>query len=384
MSDTYKGAVTFQVLTNLTCNLDCTYCYEHNKTRGKNDINKIKKYLDIKFGEIKGVEKDVFIEFIGGESFLHPDLMDEVMEYAIGLNKERGNSKLDFQVSTNGTLLGEPAVRALIKKYWHELHIGVSIDGKKEMHDKNRMYLKGRGGSYDDIIKNLPWLFKNAHVCNLGVKATFIPDTIDHYAESVIHLFELGFPFVGANFAFEYKYTKEHSIRILRELYKVVDYMMENNLDKTHRLAQLNFEFENILKYNIDYLTNMNVERDRNYCGSCLYMSCIGFDDEVYGCNRFCTMDKGKSLFNINDKEGTFNKTLYNEAVDQWKLWPEECFKCPLKAFCSSCIAIPYEMDENPKVFLDKMNMCGWTFAQHFAKRYYKQRIDEKYKNEGK
>jgi uncharacterized protein len=52
---------------------------------------------------------------------------------------------------TNGTLIDKHI--DTIKK--HNYRLQISLDGPKELHDKNRIYRGSDKGSFDDIIKNI-------------------------------------------------------------------------------------------------------------------------------------------------------------------------------------------------------------------------------------
>jgi sulfatase maturation enzyme AslB (radical SAM superfamily) len=86
-----------------------------------NDADSIKRFMRAMFENNR--EKSLCeIEFIGGESFLCVDLLDEITDYARSFGKQ-----LAVVISTNGTLLGIPEVRSYIAKNKDVLSIGLSI-----------------------------------------------------------------------------------------------------------------------------------------------------------------------------------------------------------------------------------------------------------------
>jgi sulfatase maturation enzyme AslB (radical SAM superfamily) len=201
-----------------------------------NDINYIKKYLDEQLTINPPLLYGANIEIIGGESLLYPKLMTEITEYALKLSRER-QIPLNFLLSTNGTLFDNPEVREFIEKYGKYYEMGVSIDGPKEIHDKHRRYLVGEGSTYDKIIPHLLWLFKYSKT--LGVKATFTNETIFHISDSVIHLINLGFTQIGAKPAYEYPLSLKDGNKIALELIKIIDYLIDNNLEEKIHFFQL-------------------------------------------------------------------------------------------------------------------------------------------------
>ena len=146
------------------CNLRCTYCYEHNKSDRKMDLETARKCVDLLFAEdarrselVNNVDAHgLIIEFIGGEPFLEIDLIDQTMEYfldrAIALD-HRWQTQYMINISTNGTLGDDPRIQRFMKKYAGRLSIGVTIDGAKEAHDACRVDMAGNG-SYDRATRS--------------------------------------------------------------------------------------------------------------------------------------------------------------------------------------------------------------------------------------
>ncbi|WP_231956880.1 MULTISPECIES: FxsB family cyclophane-forming radical SAM/SPASM peptide maturase [unclassified Actinoplanes] len=56
-----------------------------------------------------------------------------------------------FTVQTNGILLDEPMLEALLR---HDVRVGVSVDGGRAAHDRHRRYAHG-AGSHDDVVAGL-------------------------------------------------------------------------------------------------------------------------------------------------------------------------------------------------------------------------------------
>ena len=173
---------TFQVLTNLDCNLRCRYCYEYTKNRGKNNPDTVKKYLTTILNNedvIKNI-KETSIDFIGGESLLYPKELSEYIDLIISMCKEQTPN---ISLTTNGTLFNRDDVREFITTYGKYISLCISIDGIKKCHNLNRVDAHGNG-SYDSIIEQLDFIKTYIPKCKLSVKATFNHDTIKYYKES--------------------------------------------------------------------------------------------------------------------------------------------------------------------------------------------------------
>ncbi|MGA1846753.1 radical SAM protein [Deferribacter abyssi] len=374
MTDYNEVPKTYQILTNLTCNLDCAYCYEHQKDGKVNKIEFIKDFLKAKFEEDKEVKATAVIEVIGGEPLLHPELLDETFAYALDLAKQY-NRPIMFAISTNGTRFEDEKVRKLLLKYRDFIDIGISIDGLKEIHDKYRVYANTGKGSYDDIVRSLDWVFKNLKF--VGVKATFTLETIEYYDKAVINLINLGFKFIAANIVYEDFVPYLMAQKLALKMMNIVDYLEKNNLLGKVFVYQITGK-SNDEPFNPLIAFRNKQKEKRNYCGSVIHMTCLGFDGKVYGCNRFCTMKKeGMEIGELQQARIKRYETILPELIKkQPNLWPGECEECPFISFCPTCSAAPFEYydglkEETLKKYLAEKRMCGWTFATMLAKLYY-------------
>ena len=102
----------------------------------------------------------VIIEFNGGETFLNFEIVKKIIE-GLGEKINSNGKKIQFRyiVQSNGTIINKEII-SYIKK--NNITIGISLDGPKNVHDKNRCYLDGKG-TFDDILKNIN-LLKDANV----------------------------------------------------------------------------------------------------------------------------------------------------------------------------------------------------------------------------
>ena len=76
--------ITFQITEN--CCLNCTYCYQHNKTSNKMTFDIAKNVIDqLLNNEIQGYTTNdiggVVLDFIGGEPLMEIELIEKIWEY---------------------------------------------------------------------------------------------------------------------------------------------------------------------------------------------------------------------------------------------------------------------------------------------------------------
>lgn len=370
---------TYQILTNLDCNLRCKYCYEHEKHQGANEIEAIKQYISKALQESVNAKdfhtmKEVAFEFVGGEPFLHIALIKESVEHIISeCLRLQQNYLPSLCFSTNGTLFDKSDVRDFIEKYGRYLEIGISIDGTKEVHDSNRVDLYGNG-SWSRAVAGFEFLKKNVPLCHINAKATYNHITMDEYAEGVIQLIKLGFKNIIANVVFEEAWTREDGGILYEQMRKVADYLYDNNLLDEVKVMQINPNGSNTAN------STIGTVKDKNHCGSCEYMRCLGFDNKIYGCHRFATSNL-HPVGELNKSIQIHNFQFIDEVSKQYLAYPKECKDCAFQTLCTICTVVPYENDMPAKEFLARKNICGYTLAIGWTRCYLAQKLQNSKEN---
>lgn len=135
------------------CNLRCSYCaysgnyYNREHTSQRMDVGLAKEAIKFFFRHSDETEK-LAISFYGGEPLLEFSLIKQCVEYC---KEHSGDKKIDYFMTTNGTLLKEEIVDFLVV---NNFKLTISLDGDKEEHDANRKYSNGEG-TFDIVINNL-------------------------------------------------------------------------------------------------------------------------------------------------------------------------------------------------------------------------------------
>jgi His-Xaa-Ser system radical SAM maturase HxsB len=139
------------VVPTLRCNSNCRYCQVSRKdvTAGGVDMDKptAKKTIDLVF---KSPSPAIKIEFQGGEPLLNLKMVKYIIEYAEWKNLF-AKKRLEFVICTNLTLVNAAILRYLKK---HHVYISTSLDGPKDLHNKNRP-LQDTDNSYDAVIDKI-------------------------------------------------------------------------------------------------------------------------------------------------------------------------------------------------------------------------------------
>jgi uncharacterized protein len=148
------------------CNLACDYCYLYEmadqtwRTRPATMASDTAAVAVDRIAEHATTHHldRVQVVFHGGEPLLAG--VDMMAGIADRLRRRLPRDTVaEFVVQTNGVLLDEAMLVGLAT---HDIHVGVSLDGDREMHDLHRRYANGRG-SYDAAARALRLLGRDSY-----------------------------------------------------------------------------------------------------------------------------------------------------------------------------------------------------------------------------
>lgn len=159
---TFQGVATYVVKVASRCNLNCSYCYMYNMG-DDTFLNQPKKMKMSTVEELshrlnEHAEKYnlrlLIIAFHGGEPLLLG--VDNIVAAKNKIESLVKNTEIIFSIQSNGILLDDLTTKTLVK---NSIHIGISLDGVKNVHDKYRVDHRGKG-SFDKIIDNFKYVKK--------------------------------------------------------------------------------------------------------------------------------------------------------------------------------------------------------------------------------
>lgn len=151
---TLLPAKTSEFLITQKCNLNCTYCFEKNKSKQNIDWEEFKQILN---SEEFSAFPSQNIYIFGGEPLMNPEFIDTFAQYVdkhptMGPTTKRELiSAIVSNITTNGTLIDKVLV-SLLKKY--NCTVQVSLDGPKDLTEEHRVDFNGKG-CYDKVMQNL-------------------------------------------------------------------------------------------------------------------------------------------------------------------------------------------------------------------------------------
>lgn len=368
--------ITFQVTED--CNLCCTYCYQINKSKNIMSFETAKAFIDLL---IEDSYKDntyvslkntvgIIVEFIGGEPLLEIELIDKIVDYfrnKLITLKHPWCQYLRISMISNGVLYFSEEVQRFLEKNKNIISFGISLDGCKELHDACRVFSDGRG-SYDLAVKGCIDYMKRFDP-DMATKMTFAPENIEYAYDAIVNLISLGYKVIHCNPIYEDKWTSEHPKIYYKQMKKVADYLLDNDLycDIFVRLFEDNI------------CTPLDLEHNnRNYCGSTGSMLALDYKGDIYPCVRFMKSSLGCKVkpFKIGDIYNGINITAPDrervnllDSITLTSQSDDECINCPIGQGCGWCTANNYMITGTPNKRVK--TICGMHKARALANVYY-------------
>lgn len=333
-----KRLKTVTLTLTQACNLSCTYCYEHHKSKRRMDFDVAKKIIDRELsrnGDFEGFEFDLF----GGEPFLEFDLLKDITEY---ICERKGSIPCTVFATTNGTLVhGE--VQTWLREHDGCFVCGLSLDGTREMHNLNR------SNSYDDI--DLEFFLEMYP--EQDVKMTISKETLPNLAEGVIELHQRGF-LVSCNLAYGIDWSDPQNTEILnRELHKLIDFYLKN--PDIEPCSMLEMGITNVGAY---------TEEAVRYCGAGKYMRSYDVDGRAYPCQFFMPLSVGE------EKAAAVKDIQFPDEFLPEELLDEKCRKCVIRSACPNCFGSNYASTGN--IYSREDNLCRLTKIIMRARSYFR------------
>ena len=315
------------------CNLKCKYCFaeegEYHGHRSLMSIEVGKKAIDFIIANSKH-RKNIEIDFFGGEPLMNWEMVKQTVTYAREKETETGKN-FRFTMTTNGMLLNDEIIDYLNENMHN---VVLSLDGRKEVNDKMRQTINGKG-SYDIILPKFKKLVEKRGNKSYYLRGTFTHHNLD-FSEDVKHMKELGFdevsvePVVAPN-EMDYALTTEDVPKLCKEYEKLAKYI----LTKTRQEDGFNF-----FHFMVDLEGGPCIHKRLAGCGSGTEYLAVTPEGDLYPCHQFVGMDEFK-MGNVEDGVTNVNLRKKFEKCNVYS--KDECKSCWAKFFCSGgCAANSY------------------------------------------
>ena len=316
-----------------TCNLNCAYCFaSQGKFHGERALMSFevgKRALDFLM-ENSGTRRNLEVDFFGGEPLMNWDVVKELVAYARSVEKEAGKN-FRFTLTTNGMLIDRDVIDFANREM---SNVVLSLDGRREVHDRYRVDYQGRG-SYDRIVPKFQELVRARGNKNYYMRGTFTHENPD-FLRDIEAMLDLGFtelsmePVVCAP-GDPAALTEEDLPVVLEQYEELAEKMLER------RREGRPFTFYH---YMIDLEDGPCIYKRISGCGSGTEYLAVTPWGDLYPCHQFV----GDEKFRLGDVfQGVTNPQAQAEFRDCNVYARPDCKDCWAKLYCSGgCAANAY------------------------------------------
>ena len=316
-----------------TCNLNCSYCFaSQGKYHGERALMSFevgKRALDFLVENSHG-RTNLEVDFFGGEPLMNFDVVKQLVAYARSIEKEKGKN-FRFTLTTNGVLIDDDVIDFANREM---SNVVLSLDGRKEVHDRFRVDYAGKG-SWEKIVPKFQ-KFVEAR----GDKSYYMRGTFTHanpdFINDIQAMLDLGFselsmePVVCA--ADDPSALTEEDLQIVMKGYEQLAHLM---IERRKQGKPFTF-----YHYMIDLTAGPCLYKRISGCGSGTeYMAVTPWGD-LYPCHQFV----GEEKFKLGDiYNGVTNQEIRNEFAACNVYAHQECKTCWARLYCSGgCAANAY------------------------------------------
>lgn len=316
-----------------TCNLNCEYCFaSQGKYHGERALMSFevgKRALDFLI-ENSGTRRNLEVDFFGGEPLMNWDVVKELVSYA-RVQEKIHNKNFRFTLTTNGILIDDDVIDFCNREM---SNVVLSLDGRKEVHDRLRKDYQGRG-SYDIIVPKFQEFVKRREGKSYYMRGTFTHNNVD-FTNDIFHMADLGFTELSMEPVVcspdDASALTESDLPILFEQYEILAKEMIKR-----KKAGNGFTFYH---YMLDLTHGPCIYKRISGCGSGTEYMAVTPTGDLYPCHQFVG-DTKHLLGNIWD--GVTNKEIQNEFKLCNAYARPECDDCWAKLYCSGgCAANSY------------------------------------------
>ncbi len=316
-----------------TCNLNCSYCFaSQGKYHGERALMSFetgKRALDF-LVENSGTRRNLEVDFFGGEPLMNFEVVKQLVAYARSIEKEK-NKNFRFTLTTNGVLIDDDVIDFANREM---SNVVLSLDGRKEIHDRFRVDYAGNG-SFDKIVPKFQKLVDARGHKDYYMRGTFTHANPD-FLKDIQAMLDLGFT----------ELSMEPVVCASGDEGELLESDMPILFDQYEKLSELMIKREKEGKpftfyhYMIDLSGGPCIYKRISGCGSGTeYMAVTPWGD-LYPCHQFV----GDEKFKLGDIwNGVSNFEIQNEFESCNVYARKDCKDCWAKLYCSGgCAANAY------------------------------------------
>lgn len=363
LSNVGKVNILYLCVTD-SCNFDCKYCFVNKSSDNIKKYNAVMNFDTAKIAVDKWLEhtklhniQEKTILFYGGEPLLNFKLIQKVVDYISSLNET-----VNYEIVTNGSLITEEVAKFFKQ---NSFSVGVSIDGPKEMNDKNRVFNNSELGTYDKVLAGMNILNENMN--NFGLSITLSHTALDNQDNILKWLKEIKPRGIYYNLLhitnseIDWKEYADRANKFLIKSHKelknipILEGCMNRKIESYYNEK---FKFANCAAIG---LNQISIKANGDVC-------------VCQGCSKISYYDLG----HISDFDFENIKTAENKLwIEKAPIMNEECLSCPALFLCGGgCVmeaeAIfkdPYHLDL--PFCIHSNEMLEWLLKSSYVEMEY-------------
>ncbi|MBR4342040.1 MAG: thioether cross-link-forming SCIFF peptide maturase [Lachnospiraceae bacterium] len=308
-----------------TCNLNCSYCFaSQGRFHGERALMSFevgKQAIDFLIAN-SGNRHNLEVDFFGGEPLMNFEVVKQIVDYARSIEKKH-NKNFRFTLTTNGVLVDDEVIDYANREM---SNVVLSLDGRKEVHDRFRKDYAGNG-SWEKIVPKFQEFVKKRGGKNYYMRGTFTHANPD-FLKDIEVMLDLGFrelsmePVVCAP-GDPMALTEEDLPVVFEQYEKLAELMLKKDKEGDP------FTFYH---YMIDLEGGPCIYKRISGCGSGTeYMAVTPWGD-LFPCHQFV----GEDNYKLGDIwNGITNKTTQEEFASCNVYAREECKSCWARLYCA-------------------------------------------------
>ncbi|MCR5041629.1 MAG: thioether cross-link-forming SCIFF peptide maturase [Clostridia bacterium] len=316
-----------------TCNLTCAYCFAgQGRYHGRDAVMSFetgKRALDFLI-ENSGTRRNLEVDFFGGEPLMVFDTVKHLVSYARSREKETGKN-FRFTLTTNGMLIDDEVIDFVNREC---SNVVLSLDGRKEIHDRYRVDRSGRG-SWDIVVPKFQKLVAARGGKNYYIRGTFTHHNPD-FLKDVQVMLDLGFdslsmePVVCA--PDDPCALTDEDMPVVLEQYEALARLMKRRAAEGRPFT--------FYHYMIDLRGGPCVYKRVSGCGSGTEYMAVTPSGDLYPCHQFV----GEPGFRLGSVFGGVENTAVRDKFASCNVYArEKCRSCWARLYCSGgCAANAY------------------------------------------
>ena len=322
----------------MACNHSCHYCYANAPAVGAKGVamskETAKKTVDFIW---QSPMKNIVIEFQGGEPLANFPIIQFIMDYT---KTKRPKKTVHWRMVSNLSLMDE-TIAAWCKKN-SLLDICTSLDGPKEVHDKNRPM---PGGSHAKVVHWINSLKNDFGFERIGTLCTVTKNSLPFAKEIVDQYLDLNLPDITPVSIRQIGRAKQNwqNIGYKPEQYlKFWKSVLNECIESTLNGKYFTEQFSMMIAQKLSSAKPAFHTCFSKPCGAALMQASYQPDGSIYTCDE----GKAEELFKLGTVEQKYADVFASQnALNMVSISSSLgmiCNECKWTAFCSFCPVMAY------------------------------------------